>query len=139
MIFQRFLEILEFNSWHFWKVIEIHNIKNVIKSLVLTWNEPKSFSSANFLERIWKRNFKELSKIVTGSIFQVSNIIKEDYPEDGRNRWYKASENSSVKDISAEEEDIQQKTATIHITDLSKRAKSFMKRFAILTFKVNHI
>ena len=70
---------------------------------------------------IWKRNFKELSKIVTGSIFQVSNIIKEDYPEDGRNRWYKASENSSVKDISAEEEDIQQKTATIHITDLSKR------------------
>ena len=103
MIFQRFLEILEFNSWHFWKVIEIHNIKNVIKSLVLTWNEPKSFSSANFLERIWKRNFKELSKIVTGSIFQVSNIIKEDYPEDGRNRWYKASENSSVKDISSEE------------------------------------
>ena len=54
---------------------------------------------------IWKRNFKELSKIVTGSIFQVSNIIKEDYPEDGRNRWYKASENSSVKDISAEEEE----------------------------------
>ena len=46
---------------------------------------------------------KELSKIVTGSIFQVSNIIKEDYPEDGRNRWYKASENSSVKDISSEE------------------------------------
>ena len=33
--FRHFLEMLEFNLWHFWKMSEIHYIKNAIKVVLL--------------------------------------------------------------------------------------------------------